>query len=181
MFYNDFIGNEQQLFKELNVESDFSYYYNHNSIEPVELGVGYSDNKISKIYYTEKEPRCIKCMEKVNNNIKYRIYKPSYILASEYDDFLGIKNHYILSSNFNINKLVFKRYDEGVDGFNSLHIKMFNKIGVNRNKIIKILDAFNCNINGIDEWIEDNKDGNITWLAITKNIEFNITIYYRIN
>ena len=66
-----------------------------------------------------------------------------------------------------------------MDSDGSVHINLKDdnlKIGENSDKIIRILDAYKCNKDGIDNWFEKYKDYTISWLALNKG---SVTVYYR--
>ena len=66
-----------------------------------------------------------------------------------------------------------------MDSDGSIHINLKNdklKIGENSDKIIKVLDAYKCNKDGIDNWFKKYKDYTISWIALNKD---SVTVYYR--
>ena len=66
-----------------------------------------------------------------------------------------------------------------MDSDGSVHLDMRNdklKIGENADKIIKMLDAYKCNKDGIDEWFNKYTNYTISWIALNKGI---VTIYYK--
>ena len=63
------------------------------------------------------------------------------------------------------------------DGSVHLNVKQYKfKIGNDHDRIIRLLDAYKCNKDGIEKWFETYKDYTISWVALNKDI---ITIYYR--
>lgn len=72
-----------------------------------------------------------------------------------------------------------KRVGAYLDSDGSVHIDMRNdklKLGENSDKIIRVLDAYKCNKDGIDTWFEKCKDYTISWIALNKG---SVTVYYR--
>ncbi len=66
-----------------------------------------------------------------------------------------------------------------MDSDGSIHINLKDdnlKIGENAGKIKKVLDAYKCNKDGIENWFEKYKDYTISWIALNKG---SVTVYYR--
>jgi hypothetical protein len=66
-----------------------------------------------------------------------------------------------------------------IESDGSIHINLKDdklKIGESSDKIIRILDAYKCNKDGIDNWFEKYKDYTISWIALNKG---GVTVCYR--
>lgn len=73
------------------------------------------------------------------------------------------------------------RYDGNT--FIGYHLDLYDfnlKIGENKDIVKNILKNVGYNTDGIDKWIEENKNNIMAWLSFTKiNNEDNVSIYYR--
>ena len=177
----------ETIFKKYNVDSKLIYFYNKMLKKRPQTELAYgedTDVNVAKLYINDGSN--IYGIEKRNTDYSIRIYKPDlYFEKDELDTFLGYEKSSLFYKLFNIpdDVVVYKKYDQNHDfklNFYLIYLEGY-KVYDYREQIKALLIKYDCNIEGIDKWINKNKDYYMYWVAIgKKNNSIEVTFYYRI-